>query len=49
MKEAVEIINMQLSRNEQRRQLQYMAETQGREFAQQVHDKVKDAGGLRKS
>ena len=47
MKEAVEIITMQITRREQQRQLAFMAETQGREFAQQVHDKVKAAGGLR--
>ena len=48
MKEAIDIITMQFSRSEQRRQLQFMAETQGREFANTVHDKVKAAGGLKK-
>ena len=48
MNEAVEIITMQLTRREQQRQLRFMAETQGREFASKVHDKVKAAGGLKK-
>lgn len=47
MKEAIAIIAMQLSRAEQKRQLAYMAETQGRDFAQAVHDKVKSAKGFK--
>lgn len=48
MKEAVEIITMQLSRREQMRQLRFMEKTQGREFAESVRDKVKAANGVRK-
>jgi hypothetical protein len=48
MTEAIHIISMQLSRNEQNRQLRFMADTQGQEFARQVHDRVKEAGGLKK-
>lgn len=48
MAQAVDIITMQISRREQGRQLAFMAETQGQEFAQTVHDKVKSAGGLKK-
>ena len=47
MNEAIHIITLQLTRREQQRQLRFMAETQGREFASKVHDKVKQAGGLR--
>lgn len=47
MKEAVDIITMQISRAEQRRQLAFMADTQGREFAQVVYDKVKELKGLK--
>ena len=47
MNEAIHIITLQLTRSEQQRQLRFMAETQGREFASKVHDKVKAAGGLR--
>lgn len=49
MPEAIHIISMQLSRNEQRRQLRFMADNQGQEFATLVHDKVKASGGLKKS
>lgn len=48
MKEAIDIVTMQISRREQMRQLSYMRETQGQEFAQQVHDKVKAAGGVKR-
>lgn len=47
MSEAVQIITMQISRAEQQRQLAFMAETQGREFAQAVHDKVKASKGFK--
>lgn len=49
MPEAIHIISMQLSRSEQRRQLRFMADNQGQEFATRVHDKVKASGGLKKS
>ena len=49
MKEAVEIITMQISRREQMRQLQFMEQTQGRKFAEDVLAKVRSAGGVRKS
>ena len=48
MHEAIHIISMQLSRGEQRRQLRFMSDTQGQEFAMRVHDRVKEAGGLKK-
>ena len=48
MKEAVEIITNCIDRREQMRQLSFMRETQGQEFAQQVHDKVKAAGGVKR-
>jgi len=48
MEEAVDIIAMQISRREQQRQLNYMKQTQGEEFAQKVHDKAKAQGKLRK-
>lgn len=48
MIEAVEIITKSYDRREQLRQLQYMVETQSREFAEQVYSKVKAAGGLKK-
>jgi len=48
MQEAVEIIGMQLSKSGQARQLRYMEETQGREFAEQVKAKVIGAGKGRK-
>lgn len=48
MKEAIEIITNCIDRREQMRQLSFMRETQGQEFAQQVHDKVKDGGGVKK-
>lgn len=47
MAQAIDIITMQIDRREQGRQLAYMAETQGKDFAQTVHDKVKAAGGLK--
>lgn len=49
MKEAIEIITSCIDRREQGRQLSFMAQTQGQEFAQAVHDKVKSKGGLKKS
>lgn len=49
MKEAVEIITMQISRREQMRQLQFMEQTQGRKFAEDVLAKVRSAGGVRKA
>lgn len=48
MKEAVEIIMSSFDLREQIRQLSFMRETQGEEFAQTVHDKVKAAGGVKK-
>lgn len=45
--QAIEIITMQLTRAEQGRQLAFMAENQGREFAEMVRAKVKAAGGVR--
>lgn len=48
LKEAVEIIMSSFDLREQIRQLSFMRETQGEEFAQQVHDKVKAAGGVKK-
>lgn len=48
MPEAVEIIAMQISRIEQMRQLQFMEQTQGREFAEQVLARVKASGGVKK-
>ncbi len=48
MKEAIEIITNCIDRREQGWQLSFMRETQGEEFAQQVHDKVKAAGGVKK-
>lgn len=48
MPEAVEIIAMQISRIEQMRQLQFMEQTQGREFAEKVLAKVKANGGVKK-
>ena len=49
MKEAVKIITMQISRREQTRQLQFMEQTQGRRFAEDVLAKVRAAGGVRKA
>ncbi len=48
MKEAIEIVTNCIDRREQMRQLSFMRETQGEDFAQQVHDKVKAAGGVKK-
>jgi hypothetical protein len=48
MHESVEIIVMQSTKREQSRQLKFMAETQGRAFAEQVLAKVKAANGVRK-
>jgi len=48
LKEAIEIVTNCIDRREQGRQLSFMRETQGEEFAQQVHDKVKAAGGVKK-
>lgn len=48
MKEAIELITNCIDRREQMRQLSFMRETQGEDFAQQVHDKVKAAGGVKK-
>lgn len=49
MKEAVEIITMQISRREQMRQLQFMEQTQGRKFAEDVLAKVRASGGVKKA
>lgn len=49
MKEGIEIVTNCIDSREQGRQLSFMRETQGEEFAQQVHDKVKAAGGVKKS
>jgi len=48
MKEAIDIVTMQLSRQEQLRQLRYMVDTQGREFSETVYSKVQAAGGMKK-
>ncbi|WP_191090376.1 hypothetical protein [Dechloromonas sp. CZR5] len=48
-KEAVEIITNCSSRREQIRQLQFMEQTQGREFAEGVAAKVKASGWVKKS
>lgn len=48
MDECVEIIGQQITRNGKSAQLRFIAETQGKEFAQQVHDKAKAAGKLGK-
>jgi hypothetical protein len=48
MAQAVEIVTNCIDRREQGRQLSFMRETQGEEFAQQVNDKVKAAGGVKK-
>ena len=47
MAQAVDIISMQLTLGEQIRQLQFMRETQGDAFAQQVKAKVVQAGKAR--
>lgn len=47
LKEAVEIIVMQISRREQIRQLQFMEQTQGREFAEKVLEKVRANKGVK--
>jgi len=39
MNEAIDIIGACITRNEQSRQLRFMADTQGREFAEQVKAK----------
>jgi len=48
MAEAVEIVSTQMTRLGQVRQLQFMRETQGEKFAQQVKDRVVAAGEVRK-
>ena len=48
MAEAVEIVSAQMTRLGQYRQLQFMRETQGDKFADQVKAKVIAAGGVRK-
>jgi hypothetical protein len=48
LKEAIEIVTNCIDLREQGRQLSFMRETQGEEYAQQVHDKVKAAGGVKK-
>lgn len=48
MAEAVEIVSNQMTRISQLRQLQFMRETQGEKFAEQVKAKVVAAGGVRK-
>lgn len=48
MAESVEIVSSQLTRLGQMRQLQFMRETQGDKFADQVKAKVVAAGGVRK-
>lgn len=49
MKEAVEIITMQISRREQMRQLQFMEQTHGRKFAEDVLKKVRASGAVKKA
>lgn len=46
--QCVEIIGQQITRSGKSSQLKFIAETQGKEFAQQVHDKAKAAGKLGK-
>jgi hypothetical protein len=46
--QAVEIVGMQITRKSQSEQLRFMAETQGRGFAEQVAAKVKAAGKVAK-
>lgn len=46
--QCVEIIGQQITRSGKASQLKFIAETQGKEFAQQVHDKAKAAGKLGK-
>ena len=48
MKESIELITNCIDRREQMRQLAFMRDTQGQDFAKQVHDKVKAAGGVKK-
>lgn len=47
MAESVEIVSSQMTRLGQMRQLQFMRETQGEAFAQQVKAKVVQAGKAR--
>jgi hypothetical protein len=48
MTESVEIITNCIDRREQGRQLSFMRQTQGDEFAEKVYAKVKAAGGVKK-
>lgn len=48
MPEAVEIVASQISRCAQIRQLQFIEQTQGKEFADKVMAKVKANGGVKK-
>lgn len=48
MAEAVEIVMSQISKSAQGRQLSFMRETQGEDFAQKFLAKVKAAGGVKK-
>lgn len=48
MEQCVDIIGQQITESEKYRQLSFIAETQGKEFAQKVHDKAKAAGKLGK-
>lgn len=46
--QCVEIIGQQITKSGKAKQLWFIAETQGKEFAQKVHDKAKAAGKLGK-
>lgn len=48
MDQCIEIIGQQITKAGKARQLSFIAETQGKEFAQKVHDKAKAAGKLGK-
>lgn len=48
MDQCVDIIGQQITKTGKARQLSFIAETQGKEFAQKVHDKAKAAGKLGK-
>lgn len=48
LSEAVEIVTNCIDRREQVRQLQFIEQTQGRDIAEKVRDKVNAAGGIKK-
>ena len=47
LNEAVEIVSMQLSLSSQIKQLRFIEETQGKEFALRVKEKVVSSGGAK--